>query len=83
MALRQAILDRLAPLMPGRGQMALTARQRAAIAEAAEALDALDSDPLLAAESLRRVRAAWDRLTGRAGTEEMLDALFGRFCIGK
>ena len=81
--LRRAILERLAPLMPGRGQMALTARQRAAIAAAAEALDALNPDPLLAAESLRQVRAAWDRLTGRAGTEEMLDALFGRFCIGK
>ncbi len=22
-------------------------------------------------------------LTGRAGTEDMLDALFGRFCLGK
>ena len=24
-----------------------------------------------------------DRLVGRDSTEEMLDALFGRFCIGK
>ena len=28
-------------------------------------------------------RTALDRVTGRAGVEDMLDALFGRFCIGK
>ncbi len=27
--------------------------------------------------------AAFDRLTGRAGVEDVLDALFGRFCLGK
>jgi tRNA modification GTPase len=40
-------------------------------------------DPLLIAEQLRRARAAFDALIGRAATEDMLDALFGRFCIGK
>jgi tRNA modification GTPase len=35
------------------------------------------------AEELRRARSAFDRLTGRAATEDMLDSLFGRFCIGK
>jgi tRNA modification GTPase len=39
--------------------------------------------PLFAAEGLRLARAALDRITGRAGVENMLDALFGRFCIGK
>jgi tRNA modification GTPase len=39
-------------------------------------------DPLLAAEELRLARQALDRLVGRVGTEDMLDALFGRFCIG-
>jgi len=28
-------------------------------------------------------RQALDRITGRAGVEDMLGALFGRFCIGK
>jgi tRNA modification GTPase len=42
-----------------------------------------ESDPLLIAEGLRLARQAFDRLTGRTGTEDMLDALFGRFCIGK
>jgi len=38
---------------------------------------------LLIAETLRGARVAFDRLLGRAATEDMLDALFGRFCIGK
>src|SRR3546814_3206432 len=42
-----------------------------------------DSDPLIVAERLRRARTALDRITGAAGTEAMLDALFSRFCIGK
>ena len=27
--------------------------------------------------------SALDRITGRAGVEDMLDALFGAFCVGK
>ena len=38
---------------------------------------------LIAAEALRQARMELDRVTGRAGVEDMLDALFGRFCIGK
>ena len=41
------------------------------------------SDPLLLAEELRTARRAFDAVTGRAGVEDMLDALFGRFCNGK
>jgi tRNA modification GTPase len=40
-------------------------------------------DWLVIAEHLRMARAAFDRLVGRTATEDMLDALFGRFCIGK
>jgi tRNA modification GTPase len=38
---------------------------------------------IIAAEALRQARVEIDRVTGRAGVEDMLDALFGRFCIGK
>jgi tRNA modification GTPase len=37
----------------------------------------------LVAEDLRAAVAALGRATGRIGTEEMLDALFSSFCIGK
>jgi tRNA modification GTPase len=71
-------------LLPRAGEVALNRRQRAEIAAAHDALSAATvHDALLLAEALRIARLAFDRLTGRAGTEDMLDALFGRFCIGK
>ena len=67
------------------GRMALSRRQRTLLGEASGSLSSCTglADPLLMAEELRRARSAFDRLTGRAATEDMLDSLFGRFCIGK
>ena len=72
-------------LLPGEGVMALNRRQADCLSAAQAALQsAADAGELvLVAESLRSARAAIDRLTGRSGTEDMLDALFGRFCLGK
>lgn len=71
--------------MPAPGQAALNRRQAQCLADARRALDdaAMECDPLLCAECLRLARRAIDALVGRADTEAMLDALFGRFCIGK
>jgi len=78
------LVHEAARLLPREGEVALNSRHRAAIAEVGAALRDADRDDLLiAAEALRRARAALDRITGRAGVEDMLDALFGRFCIGK
>jgi tRNA modification GTPase len=76
---------RAAALMPRESELALNRRQRELLAECAAALRMADriSDLLLIAEANRLARAALDRLTGRAGVEDMLDALFGAFCIGK
>jgi len=85
----QELLERLVQyarkLLPAEGEIALNRRQRAAILEAAGALALAgqSADPLIVGESLRLARTALDRVTGRAGVEDMLDALFGRFCIGK
>jgi tRNA modification GTPase len=38
---------------------------------------------LITSELLRQARTELDRITGHAGVEDMLDSLFGRFCIGK
>lgn len=72
-------------VLPSEDAIALNRRQAEHIAEAAAALDetAAGHDVVLIAESLRRARAAFDRVTGRAGVEEVLDTLFGRFCLGK
>lgn len=84
-ALKTALVDAARDALPKPGEAALNARQHARLTEAAEALEAAGrlADPLLVAEELRRARLAFDRLIGRATTEDMLDTLFGRFCIGK
>jgi tRNA modification GTPase len=71
--------------VPRRGLIALNARQRGLIGDVARALrlSAVEADLLLVAEGLRAARSALDALVGRTTTEDMLDALFGRFCIGK
>jgi tRNA modification GTPase len=72
-------------LLPRDDAIALNRRQAGHIAEAAEALRGAGSarDTVILAENLRLARSAFDRLTGRAGVEDLLDALFGRFCLGK
>jgi tRNA modification GTPase len=83
--LKQALIAHAASAMPRPGQTALNRRQRALLLAARSALAAAagQSDPLLLAESLRQARVAFDALVGRSSTEDVLDALFGRFCIGK
>lgn len=84
-ALRTDLIETARVAMPRPGEVALSQRQHRLLAEAADSLRAAASltDPLLVAESLRLARVAFDALLGRTTTEDMLDALFGRFCIGK
>ena len=71
--------------LPKPGEAALNERQHRLLGEAEAMLSFAGnlSDPLLVAEHLRLARVAIDALIGRTTTEHMLDALFGRFCIGK
>jgi tRNA modification GTPase len=72
-------------VLPTEGAVALNRRQAQQLSEAAEALTEAEAqrDVVLLAESLRFARGAFDRITGRAGVEDVLDALFSRFCLGK
>jgi tRNA modification GTPase len=85
----RSLLERVAELasafLPGESAVALNRRQAAHISEANDALRGLPAldDPVLLAEQFRAARAAFDQLTGRAGIEDVLDALFSRFCLGK
>jgi tRNA modification GTPase len=83
--LLEAIEDMARGILPDEDAIVLNRRQAALVEEAAAALsEAASGDELaVVAESLRAARGAFDRLTGRAGVEEVLDALFGRFCLGK
>src|SRR3546814_14655317 len=61
-------------------------RQRRIVSECRAALvdaEAAGGDAVLIAEHLRQALSSLGRLTGRVGVEDMLDALFGRLCIGK
>ena len=79
------LVDQAARLLPAPDALALSRRQRAELAVAADAAAAaaIERDAVLQAEALRQMRAAFDRLTGRAGFEDLLDSLFGQFCLGK
>lgn len=81
----ETLVDRARTLLPREGDIALSRRQRDHLARCHAQLLLFqgDSDELIAAERLRQCRAELDALTGRAGTEDMLDALFGTFCLGK
>ena len=84
-ALRDDLLAAARAALPRPGEAALNQRQHGLLSEAHEALATAQglTDPLLVAESLRLARLAFDALLGRTSTEDMLDTLFGRFCIGK
>jgi tRNA modification GTPase len=60
-------------------------RHRAALRETVEWLDRLPEAglPELRAEALRNALRALSRLTGRVDVEQVLDLVFGEFCIGK
>jgi len=83
--LKLALVDVARSAMPKPGEATLNQRQFVRLQEAREALEGAraHTDLLLIGEELRGSRLAFDRLIGRATTEDMLDALFGRFCIGK
>lgn len=71
-------------LVPREDEIALNHRQHGLLLEARLSLEEADNpDMLIVAEQLRAARHALDRLIGRVGAENMLDTLFGRFCIGK
>ncbi|HEX7871479.1 MAG TPA: tRNA uridine-5-carboxymethylaminomethyl(34) synthesis GTPase MnmE [Sphingobium sp.] len=79
------LAERATHLLPQDRSYLLSARQRSELGAAVDAIRAAltPRDPLLMAEHVRDALAAFDRLTGRASTEHMLDSLFGGFCIGK
>ena len=83
--LKRALVDHARDALPKPGDLALNRRQRDLVARAEVALGeaARQKNPLLLAEHLRQARLAFDALLGHTATEDVLDTLFGRFCIGK
>lgn len=84
-ALCTDLIETARDALPKPGEAALNERQHKHLRDAAQALQSAhhEADPLLVAEALRVARFSFDALLGRTTTEDMLDTLFGRFCIGK
>jgi tRNA modification GTPase len=84
LALRSELIVRGRESLPPPDRATLNRRQRAVLQTALNAIAGPNSDDIVVlAEQLRQAIRAFDRLTGRQGTEDVLDALFGRFCLGK
>ena len=81
--LTDALVKRATSILPGEDELSLNQRQAVEIKSAFNALRTAGDDLVIIADALRIAREAMDRITGRAGIDDMLDALFGRFCLGK
>lgn len=84
-ALRSRIVEHVRELLPPEGTVAVNKRQRTLAQELQQALLAASraNDPIIQAEELSAGLATCDRMAGRSGVEDMLDTLFGTFCLGK
>lgn len=84
-ALWQVIHARSQLLLPRNSDIVANARQRGELSVVVDVLSRSTkmSDLLIVAECLRLALAAFDRVTGRGRVEDVLDALFAQFCVGK
>lgn len=84
-ALIALLLSKAEQLLPAADRVALNRRQHALVADIVERLKEFFQTPddVMRAEDVRSAFAVCDELVGRCGVEDMLDALFGRFCLGK
>ena len=85
-ALERMLGDAVARLTQGSLEPPPTrARHQAGVAEAVVQLEAAERLELaeLRGEALRLAMLALGRLTGAVGIEDLLDSVFGEFCIGK
>lgn len=66
------------------GEVAIAERHRRSLEVAVTELESADLEsPELAAEAVRAALDAARELTGEVVTEDVLDRIFGTFCIGK
>ena len=74
-----------AELLGGETALVTRVRHRRALEQAVQALERAGQqvEPELLAEELRAANSALGQITGTIGVEDILGAIFARFCIGK
>ena len=77
------LVEKAGIILPTEGNLALNRRQAGHLYDALQALGKPGVDLVVLAAQLRSALESFDRLSGRSGIEDMLDRLFGRFCLGK
>lgn len=77
------IVESAVALLPREDELSFDRSQRDAAVAAIAALEGRADDALVLAEQLRVAAKALATILGVDATEAMLDALFGKFCIGK
>ena len=79
------LAERGAAMIPKSDVLATNVRQRSILVACRERLRSAVStaDLLIVAEDLRSTLRLFDQITGRSGIEDVLDAIFSTFCIGK
>jgi tRNA modification GTPase len=82
-SLWRLIATRAEGMMPRGDALAFRESERQACRDALLLLDEDEHDPILIGEQLRLATRALATILGVDATETMLDALFGKFCIGK
>lgn len=84
-ALWKVIAERAATLLPQADALATNQRQRELLRTCLDHLRGAQVQPdlLILAEEVRGGLRALDAVLGRSGIEDVLDAIFSRFCIGK
>ena len=80
----ELLAERAAALLPVADAVATNARQSGLLRDACGQLSIVaQEDLLIIAEQVRCAIVSLNAVTGRSGTEEVLDSIFSRFCIGK
>ncbi len=79
------IVSRIEGDLPNEALVTTSARQKTELSRTVTALALAEQheDPVLQAEQLREAGAALGALTGHDTSEDILGAIFGRFCVGK
>jgi len=84
--LKDAVAARLAELSSGTSEEAadVTVRHAELLGKALASVEGVDpSDPVLAANALRNAARSIGEIVGKTYSDDLLDALFSRFCVGK